>query len=291
MNSFRTGPVLLTLLAALSLPSLGRGEEGPAGRAPAAPPSGAADSDVWKPLFDGKSLAGWKRTEFAGGGEVRVEQAFRGGPPAVVVDMGALLSGFHWTREVPRTNYEIALEAMKLDGSDFMLGLTFPVGESHASLILGGWGGGVVGISSIDGMDASENATTRSMAFQKDRWYRVRVRVTPEKIQAWLDDKPIVDQEITGRRIGLRPGEIILSVPLGIATYQTSAAYRDIRLRELVKEPRTSPAAAPPASRAARPGPRPMRPTSRASQRSRAPRCRAASTGWFAPPAPTKSAR
>ena len=29
------------------------------------------------------------------------------------------------------------------------------------------------------------------MAFNKDRWYRVRLRVTPEKIQAWLDDQPI----------------------------------------------------------------------------------------------------
>lgn len=240
MTTSRACPVLLALLTALSLPTLGMGDQGPAGHAPAAPPPGAPDAEGWKPLFDGKSLAGWKRTEFAGGGEVRVEPAFRGGPPAVVVDKGTLLSGFNWTGKVPRTSYEIALEAMKLDGSDFMLGLTFPVGESHASLILGGWGGRVVGISSIDEMDASENATTRAMAFDKDRWYRVRLRVTPEKIQAWLDDQPIVDQEIAGHRISLRPGEIVLSVPLGIATYQTSAAYRNIRLRELGKQPRSA---------------------------------------------------
>ena len=235
MASFRAGPVLLALLTALSLPSPGLSAEPPAGRARAAPPPGAADRDGWRPLFDGKSLSGWKRTEFTGGGEVRVERAFRGGPPAVVVDAGPSLSGFHWTQQVPRTNYEIALEAMRLDGHDFVLGLTFPVGESHASLILGGWGGGTVGISSIDDKDASENATTRIMAFTKDRWYRVRVRVTPEKIQAWIDDRSIVDQEITGRRISLRPGEIKLSVPLGLATYETSAAYRNIRLRELGK--------------------------------------------------------
>jgi hypothetical protein len=186
---------------------------------------------AWKSLFDGKTLNGWTRTDFGGGGEVHVEPAFRGGPAAIVVDMGASLSGFNWTGEVPRTNYEIALEALKIDGSDFLCGLTFPVADSYASLILGGWGGGVVGISSIDFLDASENATTQYMAFKKDIWYRVRMRVTPNKLEAWLDDKKIVDQDITGKKIGLRAGDISRSKPLGIATYQTAAAYRDIKLR------------------------------------------------------------
>ncbi len=191
----------------------------------------ATIEEDWKPLFDGKSLAVWKRTEFPGGGAVRVEKSFRGGPGAVVVEAGDTLSGFHWTRDAPKTRYEIALEALKIKGSDFLCGLTFPVGESHASLILGGWGGGIVGISSINNRDASENDTTRSMVFDTDRWYSVRVRVTPEKIQAWLDEKQIVDQEITGRKVSLRPGDIHLSTPLGIATYQTTAAFRAIRLR------------------------------------------------------------
>jgi hypothetical protein len=216
----------LTFLAGLAIVcSTGATQSGPAGK--------AAEEKGWKPLFDGKSLEGWKPTEFAGGGEVRVEKSFRGGPPAIVVKMGATLSGFHWTGEVPKTNYEIALEAMKIDGNDFMCGLTFPVGESHATLILGGWGGGVVGISSIDGSDASENPTTRYRDFPKDRWRRVRLRVTPEKLEAWLDDEKIVDEVITDRKISLRPGDIRLSVPLGIATYQTSSAFRGIRLKRL----------------------------------------------------------
>jgi hypothetical protein len=197
-------------------------------------------SEGWASLFDGQSLAGWKRTDFGGGGEVRVENPFRGGPPAIVVEMGATLSGFNWTRDVPRTNYEISLEALKIDGSDFLCGLTFPVANSYASLILGGWGGGVVGISSIDHRDASENETTRYMGLSKDRWYRVRVRVTPAKIEAWLDDKKIVDQVTTGHVVGLRAGDISRSIPLGIATYQTSAAYRNIRLRQLDAAPAKS---------------------------------------------------
>lgn len=198
-------------------------------------PESAKEGEGWKPLFDGQSLAGWKRTEFAAGGEVRVEKSFRDGPPAIVLGAGERLSGFQWTGDVPKTNYEIALEAMKLQGDDFLCGLTFPVGDSHATLVVGGWGGGVVGISSIDNSDASENPTTRFMSFSKDRWYAIRVRVTPKKIEAWIDDKQVVDQETTGRKISLRPGDISRQVPLGIATYQTSAAYRKIRLRTLAK--------------------------------------------------------
>ncbi len=197
------------------------------------PSAGAQTGGGWRPLFDGRSLAGWKPTDFAGGGEVTVEPGFRGGPPAIVVQAGATLSGFNWTGAVPRTGYEIALEMLKIDGNDFPCGLTFPVGDSYASLILGGWGGGVVGISSIDNRDASENDTTKYLSFPKDRWYRVRMRVMPDRLEAWLDDNQVVDQVITGHKISLRPGEISRSIPLGIATYQTAAAFRNIRLRTL----------------------------------------------------------
>lgn len=200
---------------------------------PVAPgPAVRIDSDS---LFDGRSLGGWKRTDFRGGGAVHVDTKFRGGPPAIVVDAGSSLSGITWTKDAPTTNFEVTLEALKIEGSDFMCGLTFPVGSSHATLILGGWGGYVMGISSIDGNDASENDTTRSMSFAKDRWYAIRMRVTPAKLETWLDGRKIVDEDITGKKIGLRFGEISKSVPLGIATYQTSAAYRSIKLHRLEK--------------------------------------------------------
>lgn len=184
-------------------------------------------------LFDGVSLGGWKKTDFRGGGAVHIESGFRGGPPAIVVDAGTSLSGITWTKDMPRTNYEISLESMKIDGLDFMCGLTFPVAASHASLILGGWGGNVVGISSLDDHDASENETTLGMPFAKDRWYRVRMRVTPAKLEAWIDDKKIVDADISSKKVSLRFGEISKSTPLGLATYQTKAAYRNIQLHKL----------------------------------------------------------
>jgi hypothetical protein len=178
-------------------------------------------------LFDGKTLAGWKVTNFGGEGEVKVEDGM------ILLDFGSSLTGITYQGKLPTTNYEISLEAQRLDGNDFFCGLTFPVAKSHCSLILGGWAGSVVGLSSIDGQDASQNETTRFMSFKSKKWYRVRVRVEPEQIQAWVDDEKIVDQNIKDRAISTRV-EVDLSKPLGIAAFETRAALRNIRLRELI---------------------------------------------------------
>jgi hypothetical protein len=183
----------------------------------------------WSSLFDGRSLKNWATTDFAGGIEAKVEQG------AIQIESGAELSGVTWTNgSLPKVDYEISLDAMKVQGSDFFCGLTFPVRESFCTLILGGWGGSVVGLSSLDGMDASENETTKSLYFAPNRWYHIRVRVTSTKIQTWLDDDLIVDADIENRKVGMRFGDIYRSKPLGVATYQTSAALRNIQLR-LVK--------------------------------------------------------
>ena len=181
----------------------------------------------WKTLFDGNTLTGWKVTDFAGHGDVRVENG------KLILAMGAALTGINWTNPLPRMDYEIALEAMKVDGSDFFCGLTFPVAETYCSFIVGGWGGGVVGISSIDSQDASMNETTKYMGFEKGRWYKIRVRVTRNKIEAWIDQEKTVDLDTTERKITMRYGEIELSKPLGIATWVTTAALRDIKMRSV----------------------------------------------------------
>jgi len=143
------------------------------------------------------------------------------------------LTGINWTNDMSKTDYEVVLDAMKLQGSDFFCGLTFPVQDTYCSLILGGWGGTVVGLSSIEGEDASENETTRFIKFETGQWYRVRLRVTTAKIEAWLDDKQIIDLKTEGMHIALRFGEIEMSKPLGIASYETATALRGIRTRRL----------------------------------------------------------
>lgn len=200
---------------------------------PAAAGKSAETTARWEDLFDGKTITGWKQSGFEGEGDVRIMNPFKDGRGAIIIEKGTTLSGITWARggTLPRTNYEISLEAMKLDGSDFFCGLTFPVGKSACSFIAGGWSGMVVGISSIDHADASENETTTGMDFAMNRWYRIRVRVTDKKVEAWIDDQQVVDLTTTGKAIRMRPGDIQQSLPLGIASYMTRSAVRDIRLR------------------------------------------------------------
>lgn len=182
----------------------------------------------WTSLFDGKGLGDWKSSNFGGEGIVSV------GDKRILLDFGDSLTGIAYTKAFPKLDYELRLEALRVDGIDFFCGLTFPVAESHCSLIVGGWAGAVVGLSSIDGRDASENATTQYRKFDTGKWYRIRVRVTADRIRCWIDDERVIDQDIRGRRIGTRP-EVAQSKPLGIAAWQTKAAFRGIEFRRLRK--------------------------------------------------------
>ena len=191
-------------------------------------PSGEASSALrWESLFDGTSLSGWRRTEFGGGGEASVEER------SLVVDQGEELSGINWTRSFPKMNYEIELEAQRRTGLDIFCAVTFPVNEKFVSLIVGGWGGSTVGISSVNGKDASQNETSIIRHFKDNRWYKVRVKVEPVRIQAWIDEEKVVNLDTAGKELDLRPGEIDLSVPLGIATFRTTAAFKALRFRRI----------------------------------------------------------
>jgi hypothetical protein len=181
----------------------------------------------WQPLFDGKSLKGWRETQFLKPGEVRVEDG------VIVLGFGKPLTGINWTGEFPKSDYEIRFEALRRSGNDFFATLTFPVQDSFCSWVTGGWGGDIVGLSSLDGWDASENETRTYFTFENRRWYAMRLRVTENQIMAWIDDKPIIKVDIGGRSIGLRYGEIEKSVPLGFASYATTGALRKIEYRLL----------------------------------------------------------
>ena len=183
----------------------------------------------WIPLTDGQSLKGWKETPFSRHGEVHVKDG-------VIVIGDGHLTGITWTGEFPRSGYEIRFEAARLEGNDFFAGITFPVNDSFCSWINGGWGGSVVGLSSLDGDDASENDTSTVRDFVKGRWYAFRLEVTEKRIRGWIDGVLIIDADITGRQVGLRPGEIDLSAPLGFASYSTVAGLRKVEYRRLAAE-------------------------------------------------------
>lgn len=189
-------------------------------------PQKAANPTGWKRIFDGESLEGWKSASYGGEGEVGAEEG------NLVLNIGGSMTGATYQRPFPKSNYEVRCEAQRADGHDFFCGMTFPVADSHCSLIVGGWGGGVVGLSSINGHDASENETTKYMKFDDQRWYKFRVRVTPKRIQAWIDEKLEIDADIEGCKISTRI-EVNLNKPFGFATYETKALIRNIELREL----------------------------------------------------------
>src|SRR5436190_3225554 len=153
MNRPQRARISLVVLIA-SLLVVGARGEAPARRQTAQP----ADSG-WQPLFDGTTLTGWQPSTFSADGAVKVEDG------RIVLDTGKSMTGITWAgATLPTTNYELALQAMRVDGRDFFAGVTFPVDGSFCSLILGGWGGAGVGLASINGQDASANDTPTPIA-------------------------------------------------------------------------------------------------------------------------------
>jgi len=194
---------------------------------PASAPAMVFPEGKFVSIFDGKSLAGWKVPKFGADGKVWVQDG------QMHVGIGDGCTGATWTGSIMREDYELSLEARRVEGGDFFCGLTFPVGKEPVTLILGGWGGELVGLSCIDRYDASENATTTTIPFKNDQWYDVRVKVTKARVQCFLDDKEIVNVEREGRKFSIR-WEVEESVPLGLATWKTHGALRNIRLRRLI---------------------------------------------------------
>jgi hypothetical protein len=193
--------------------------------APAAPPDKA--DPAWKPLFDGKSLDGWRPADYYKAGPVSVKDG------AIVMEAGKIMTGVVYGRgDFPKMDYELTLEARKIAGDDFFATTTFPVGDTFCSFVVGGWSGKVVGLSSIDFEDASQNETRSNREFKAGQWYRLRVRVSAKRIEAWIDSDKVVDLDTTDRRVSIRI-ECAACKPFGIATYETTGAVRDIRVRLL----------------------------------------------------------
>jgi len=185
-----------------------------------------SDDNQWRSLFDGKELGDWAITRFGGEGEVRVENG------QIICDFGQYITGVTYKgKDLPTNNYEIELEAQRVEGSDFFCGLTFPMDDTHATFVCGGWGGSVTGISSIDQYDASENDTTDYMQFKNKEWYKIRLRVTEGVIEAWVNDKKMVSKEVESKQLSTRL-EVDPSKPLGLCCFDTQAAYRNIRIRK-----------------------------------------------------------
>ena len=197
---------------------------------PAADEKPAKKDNEWKSLFDGKTLKNWKSSGFGGDGPIAVEEG------KIVMDQGSEMTGITWTGEaLPKMNYEVSVMAQRIEGSDFFCGLTFEINDDPCSLIIGGWGGGVVGISSLNGLDAANNETTKYQVFKSGEWYKIRLRVSEIGLMAWIDDKQVVSVKTKGKEISIR-GEVENSRPFGISCFATKAGLKDIKIRKLTEE-------------------------------------------------------
>jgi acyl-homoserine lactone acylase PvdQ len=195
------------------------------------PPSSSPAAPV--DLLDGQWAPHWRPAGIPDEGAVTVKEAelhLAAGQPMT----GAKFVAWQ-APQLPLTNYRITYEAMRVEGDDAFGMVSFPVNkaDTHATFVLGGWGGTVTGISSIDYSDANENQTRAEQRFANGRWYRVKVEVREDDLRAWIDDKLVVNVSIKGRHISLRPGFIDHCLPFGFATYATAARIRKVFVERL----------------------------------------------------------
>ncbi len=208
--------LLLAMLLSFSAGSL-------KAQSPASPPQ-----KDWTriPFVESKDNKGWQKSDYGRDGEIEWKNDL------LVIHRGKPMTGINWKGEFPKDQFEVRLEARRTEGDDFFVGLTVPVGDGHTSLILGGWSGAISGLSSIDGSDASENSTSFYREFKNGVWYKVRLVVKSDAVQAFVNDEQVIDQPREDHTFTLRL-EIDPSLPMGLATYSSTAEIKNFEYRRL----------------------------------------------------------
>jgi len=176
----------------------------------------------------------WQPINFGGEGDVYFKDGALdldyGNPLTGVLYKGDLTELFGETLE----NYVITLQAQRVEGIDMFLGVTFPVGkEGHVSLVLGGWAGAITGISNLDGLNASENKTTQYHNMPEGQWFKVKIMVTSDKIQCWLDDKQLVDVSRDDYEEYDTHGAVVDTKPFGMFSYSTWGRVKNLKAWKL----------------------------------------------------------
>ncbi len=185
----------------------------------------------WRSLFDGKTLAGWSVLPGVDPRWVGVGKGMIGfyehGVAGIVRD-GAF----------PTDDYEVVVEVQPVRGGDQFCEMVFPVGASHCYLGVGAWAwaGGKIALDSVDGRTGNQNVTTRPFPVEQNRWYEVRLQVTPSAVAVWVDGIEQIRLPREGHTLACSPGLLAALKPLGIYTWRTQVAFRNIRLCRLGTE-------------------------------------------------------
>lgn len=182
---------------------------------------------------DWRTTGSWSKCEFGGDGPIKISQpqfaSAIGDKPAIRLEAGDPMTAVYWSGQSPRDNFRWSFEAKRVSGFDFFAAATFPIADGQATFVPGGWGGGITGLSNIDGKDASNNETSQYVAIESDRWYRIDIQVTTASVQCFLDGKKLIDVARAGKTFEIRD-EMDLCLPFGIAAYQSDSLIRNIRL-------------------------------------------------------------
>ena len=185
-----------------------------------------SDAASWQPLFKDPELKNWEPIEF---GETNRHEIKT---DSIRVEQGYQLTGVRFTGDLPTSNYQMELEAIKGTGTDFFCCLTFPVQDQFCSLVVGGWGGTVTGISCIDAKDASDNQTTSFRKYEMNKPYLINVTVTDDKLQCRIDDELVVDLALKGVKLSLRT-DVDQCKPLSLCSFATGATWNNFRIQRL----------------------------------------------------------
>ncbi|MBM3958060.1 MAG: DUF1080 domain-containing protein, partial [Gemmatimonadetes bacterium] len=186
----------------------------------------------WVSLFDGKTLDGWRvvtEHQDARQGKARVDRG------RILLEEGDPRALIAWTGAFPTTDYELSLEAMRVAGGGDFGSIFFPVGRSSCILVVGAWGGSLVGLDVVDGLRVNQNPASKRVPFQEAQWYPLRLRVTAKAIQAWVGDEQVVRQPIEGHTLAVSQ-QLVPTGQLGLYAWRAAAAIRGVRVRRLGPE-------------------------------------------------------
>ena len=146
---------------------------------------------------------------------------------------GSPLTGMRWRGPELPEHYEFEVRAARVDGNDFFCGLNLPIGSDSATVVLGGWGGALCGLSCIDGMDASMNLTRSFRNFDRGRSYRLRVRVDDRQVFAEVDGLELF-RYLRGEGVLSLRTEVQPVGPFGVTCFQTTSRIESMRWRPII---------------------------------------------------------
>lgn len=190
-----------------------------------------AQDSGWQDMYDGKSMDGWTVPALGGEGEVGVYET-DDGETVLELPMGNDVTMVEYQKEFPKCDYELEFVSRRSMGTDLFSCCIFPIGNRMSSIVFGGWGGSVAGLSVIDGQDANNNETKVNIPTFNNKWYTTRIAVTAERVIASVDGKEFVNFTIGKRELGLR-NDTGQRKKVAFLSWQSTGELKSVRFRKI----------------------------------------------------------